>query len=374
VKIEDLNKFLDANSKDAIIKSLWKQVKKKKNVHGYSADLQPRIKNGEILPNTLVFRVYVNKKEPASGPQSLECNSLVPRTLKTRKVIDDVDYSDIEIETDVVEVPNMHPLARGDSKLRGKPLEIQTDPQGRHRPVIAGVSGMAKNGSACTVGWFARDKKDNHVVIVVNNHCAANENKNPIGHPYLQPSPYDGGCVLDECGMLKRFVPIKFDSSNRCWLLDLFRRTRAKARSLPSNQVDIAIVEPNVPIEGRILCIGEVKGKRRGQVGEHVYKCGRTTGFTSNGILIDNNYISTIEYSDGAVTFGPCGLIQGRNFSDGGDSSSAIVFTSDNCLAGILFAGSDGFTIFCHYDEVERLAEVEFLTSAELEQYKDRRF
>ncbi len=90
-------------------------------------------------------------------------------------------------------------------------------------------------------------------------------------------------------------------------------------------------------------------------------KAGRTTGLTTGGMLIDNNWYGSVQYSRGIVQFGPCGLIAKNDFSAGGDSSSAIIWESDDNIAGLLFAGSGTHTIFCHYDRIEDLLQVEFI-------------
>ncbi|MFP3951119.1 MAG: hypothetical protein ACLFVP_03120 [Candidatus Bathyarchaeia archaeon] len=49
---------------DVELKEIWERIKDKKNVVGHSGSLMPKIKDGEIVKKTRVFRVYVSKKEP----------------------------------------------------------------------------------------------------------------------------------------------------------------------------------------------------------------------------------------------------------------------------------------------------------------------
>jgi hypothetical protein len=121
-----------------------------------------------------------------------------------------------------------------------------------------------------------------------------------------------------------------------------------------ANPVDLGIVSvkpENVKLE--ILGIGKVHGKRRGEIGEKAEKSGRTTCHTKAGKLIDNSWYGYVQYSRGSAYFGPCGLIVKSGFSAGGDSSSAIIWEKDKAFAGLLFAGSDTHTLFCHWDLIE---------------------
>jgi hypothetical protein len=45
------------------VKEIWERIKDKKNVVGHSGSLMPRIRDGERVEGTKVFRVYVTKKE-----------------------------------------------------------------------------------------------------------------------------------------------------------------------------------------------------------------------------------------------------------------------------------------------------------------------
>lgn len=316
---------------------MWSEVHRKKNVVGRSGTLHKKIRNGKEV-RALAFRVYVEEKAPLS---SLSSEDVIP------PVIDGVP-------TDVIAV----------GKMTALPLKKNTpdeDPKLYRRPTPAGVSAIYAGGSACTAGWFARDLTDDTTVIIANNHCCAQENTLPVGHPYVQPSPHDGDPIT--LGHLKRFVEIKyieFTCAFRNTLFRLFKKFFIKEEC--NNLVDLGIVsveEADIKIE--LLNIGKLRGKRRGTIGEEMEKMGRTTGHTSGGTLIDNSYIGTVQYSRGMALFGPVGLIQKDGFSAGGDSSSAIVTSSDKNFAGLLFAGSNTHTIFCHYDDVERQGNVEII-------------
>lgn len=348
-------------------KSVWKKISYKKNVNGMSGKLQPKIKGGVADPNRLCIRIYVDQKEELSA-------------LSMKDVIQpDIDG----FETDVVPIGiirALHPKKPGKTKakrLKGKSKDGKVyalnEQRKKFRPSPAGVSAIYKGGSACTLGYFAKDLKDGKIVIIANNHCTCDENQLSPGHEYLQPSPRDGGLDGDILGRLKRFVPLKDANDNGgSWLIDLIIRFLQwlldlifGQRRLPSptyNKVDLGIIDvdpKNIKLE--ILNIGKIKGKRRGEIGELLEKMGRTTGHTKDGPLIDNDWYGQIGYSNRTLYFGPCGLIEKEGYSDGGDSSSGEVLQIDKNIAGLLFAGSNTHTIFCHWDFIEELGNVEIL-------------
>ena len=319
----------------------WRKVRHKKNVVAISGTLKPRIKNGVEVDEQCI-RVYVSKKESLSA---LSKRDIIPRKI-------------MEIPTDVVET----------NVFYAPPKPLKHDLRSRIRPAPSGCSAIYQCGSACTLGWFARDRTDNQIVVVSNNHCTAAENKLPIGHPYLQPSPYDGGTLEDQLGELKRYVPIKFNKYTcpfrRVFTLQPLKRIfyRFGLADPPVNRVDAGAVSVNPnDIHLSVLGIGKLNGKRRGEIGEKAEKVGRTTGHTVDGVLTDNDWYGYVQYSRGQAFFGPCGLIEKNNFSAGGDSSSAIVWMRDKKFAGLLFAGSTTHTLFCHWDLIEEELNVDFI-------------
>ena len=324
-----------------ILKKHWKDLRKKANVVGYSGSMQPRIKDGKVVEGTRVFRVYVLEKVSA---EKLRMKDLVPRILIAKGQV---------IETDIVVHKEMKALTCKDTP----------------RPVRAGCSGMAyyPKATACTVGWFAKNKKtgeEEFIGILANNHCCTDENMLPKSAPYTVPSKYDGGTIAHQVAELWRFVEIKFEGFTCPFRETAHKLYRFFKRETPTNRVDIGLVRLTISLDQVnfvIEQIGPVKGKRRGAIGETAEKTGRTTGFTSGAVLIDNDWYGYVTYSRGRAFFGPCGLLRGSGFSAGGDSSSCIVWVSDKFMPGFLFAGSDTHTIFCHQDLVEEDLEVEIL-------------
>ena len=306
----------------------WKELRKKPNVIGYSSKLHKKIRKGRKL-RKMAIRIYVSKKVPLA---QLAEKDVIPTKLDG-------------ILTDVIEI--------------GEVKALSDDPKSKYRPVIAGISAMNIYGTACTLGFFARDKETGKTVIVANNHCVARENKAKKGEAYVQPSPYDGGTYTDEIGKLIRYVPLKYNDY-LCPFRNFLHKIRKLFKGEESNRVDAGCCSIDVPYEKRILSIGEVKGKREAREGELVMKCGRTTGFTTGGKIIDTAWNGVVQYSRGRCWFEDCVLIQKRGFSAGGDSSSAIIAQSDRKLLGLLFAGSDTHTIFCKVSNIEKELGVEF--------------
>lgn len=320
------------------VERIWKQVRRKQNVVGYSGTLKPKISNGKEQ-RVRSARIYVREKieDPLRLTKLERSGNLIP------KEIDGVP-------TDIIQVGRMRAMA---------------DQRAHWRPAPAGVSAIAEGGSACSLGWFARDLTDDEIVVIANNHCTSLEDTLKPGALYLQTSPYDKAHgKVEKLGVLKRAVPLKFDSYT-CPVRDTLARTLNPLywiRGAGMNRVDLGIVSvEDCDIKREVLDLGPIMGTREGELGEKAMKMGRTTGITRNGILIDNDYFGNIQYSRGILQFGPCGLIEGTGFCAGGDSSSCILWESDHKMPGLLFAGSDTHTIFCHYRFIEEEGQLKIV-------------
>jgi len=331
-----------------IVKKHWKDISKKKNVIGYSGKLQPRIieRTGEVRSQELCFRIYIEEKD-----RNISKKDMVPRKLKIDGRNLGYYSSEITIETDLVTI----------GKIRA--LELCRN---RDRPIKAGCSAMNYLGTACTSGYFVKNRKkgeEEFIGIVSNNHCGARENKAKRGEPYLYPSPLDGGTLNDKVAIHWRHVDLQFNDY-KCKYRNFLHKIKKLFFKSKPNKVDASLERVTIPLDKvsySIFKIGPPKGKRRGTIGEKAKKVGRTTGLTVNAILTDNDWYGKVEYSRGTAFFGPCALFKGLNFSKGGDSSSTIVWEKDNFIGALLFAGSNTHTIGCHYDLVEELLEVEYI-------------
>jgi len=126
---------------------------------------------------------------------------------------------------------------------------------------------------------------------------------------------------------------------------------------------DIAAATPKNlgDIEFNIVDIGGVKGKRLPSLGDQTQKSGRTTCHTTNGKVIDLDWSGSVVYARGIAFFVDQILVEGKNFSAGGDSGSLILDTDNNASAW-LFAGSETYTIGNKIDNIEKLLNIKLTT------------
>jgi len=318
---------------EQLIKQYWKKLKKKANVVGFSGELQPKVIGGVSHPERKACRIYVKQKGDVSP------KDLIPKRL---------DIGPESIETDVIAVGELKAL----------------DNKAKRRPICAGISTMHKDGTACTINGFFRDKETQETLVASNNHCYALENKALIGDPVLQPGPYDGGKYPDDqIGTLEKYVEVKFDTFTCPFRNALIKFVRLFTRQVAENKVDIAFAKMSVLYEVLATYIGEFKGKRFFHVGDQVTKSGRTTEQTE-GVVIDTAYSGYVTYSRGMAFFTDCYLVEGAGFSAGGDSGSPV-FDMNGNYGGALFAGSDQYTIVCKVENIEKEANVELITSGD---------
>jgi len=332
----------------------WKSIYKKKNVHGFSGILRPRIKNGKELPGTSCVRIYVEKKEPFD---SLAAKDIIPRHL---------DIGNNVVETDVVELERMYYVEELPCRCMTVKTDSPNDHQKRYRPLVAGISCIHRDGTACTLNWFY--EKDGKILIGLNNHCGSLSNKARIGDEWLQPSPYDNGTFPNDIvARLTFYVETKFAYFNCKYRNFLHRIYRIVTRNdAPVNYVDISFGKPTVNYELRILGIdGEIVAKGEHKEGATVIKSGRTTGVTY-GTIQDAHYNGYVYGSRGIAYYEDVVLCLCE--CAGGDSGSPVVtpLTDDKHLAdgkfaflGALFAGSDqGHMIYCKHQRIEQIAKV----------------
>ncbi len=112
------------------------------------------------------------------------------------------------------------------------------------------------------------------------------------------------------------------------------------------NYVDAALAGPNdtSALTTDILGIGRVAGPQKATLGISVRKSGRTTGVTQGRVTILRAYIQVNYGSLGMLTFDDQIIIEPGAFSRGGDSGSLIVDDSNRAI-GLLFAGSELYTL-----------------------------
>lgn len=223
-------------------------------------------------------------------------------------------------------------------------LEVITDVQAvrfqalenisRERPCPGGFSIGHINITAGTLGCLVRDKLNDAMVILSNNHVLADTNQAAIGDPIVQPGPSDDGADPDDrIATLTRFKPIDFTAGVYNYI-DAAIATPVDAKKDVVHS--IKDVGATIPTETRDITVGDL--------GAFVRKSGRTTQHTT-GYVDAVNVTVTVKY----------GLFEKATFVDqiiveqvlaeediaaGGDSGSAVL-DKDNKLIGLLFAGSE---------------------------------
>lgn len=259
-------------------------------------------------------------------PSSISKKDLLPKTLAG-------------FETDVEEVGLIIPQARRAAAVAAAAPSMP-NPQTRIRPAQPGssVGFQEPNSAFIMAGTFGLVVKDNAGVryVLSNNHVLAYESGMeadgvtvrvglPVGSPIFQPGLLDGGNpAADQIATLTRWVDLHADRTD--------------------NQVDGAIAELTpaaIAIED-ILFIGAPQGVAAATKDTIVHKFGRTTSYRA-GRVSSVTFDVSIDYEVGTVKFEDQIAIRGLNgkrFSDSGDSGSAILERGSNKVIGLLFAGA----------------------------------
>lgn len=312
----------------------------KKNVVGVCTG-KKEIRGEETDEDAII--VLVRRKEPE---YSIKTKDRVPRQIAG-------------VNTDVIEVGDIHALQRRTDKWRPAPGGVSVG----HVDITAGTLG-------CLV---SSDKRE--VMILSNCHVLANSNKGKKGDPILQPGPHDGGENPDDkIGELGRYVKIHFVGAgdNSCpvskgvvkVLNGISRLLRRKSRfkltkKTEKNEVDCAVAYTSTEVvKAEVLGIGVPKGTVSAKVGDKVEKSGRTTGHTRDGKVKSIDATIRVSYgSQGVAVFKNQILVKSKDrFSKGGDSGSVVFRQNTNKSVGLLFAGNrDGTQTFCnHIGKVEK--------------------
>jgi len=208
---------------------------------------------------------------------------------------------------------------------------------GTYRPMKGGISIGHEYVTAGTLGCIVYDKYTGEPVILSNNHVLANtdtptNNKAEVGDRIYQPGRIDGGTEV--AGRLLRWLPLEDYVT-----------------------IDAAVALPTVDHLDEILDIGEVYGIAEAEVGMIVRKSGRTTELT-HGVITDIEVTIKVGYGDETITLVDQFMTQ--HISDGGDSGSVLI-DENNCAIGLLFAGSDFYTIYNRIQNVCEILGIEFM-------------
>jgi hypothetical protein len=217
----------------------------------------------------------------------------------------------------------------------------------RIRPVKPGYSMGHYKITAGTFGCLVRDVcSPCHIHILSNNHVLANSNVANIGDPILQPGRVDGGTYpADMVARLSRFIPIRFNNPTFYNLVDA-----ALARPTDQRNVIASVVALGIP-----------KGTVEAGLGMNVIKSGRTTQVTA-GKVTGIDVTVSVGYGSGRVGYFRNQILT-TNMSQGGDSGSLLISSSDKKATGLLFAGSSKVTIHNNIANVLMALGVEIVTA-----------
>jgi len=247
-------------------------------------------------------------------------------------------------------------------------LDGRTD---KARPAHPGMSIGHFRITAGTFGAVVRDIKTRELLILSNNHILANatdgnDGRCAPGDPIFQPGIYDGGTEEDKIASLVRFVPlIRSEKKADCpvaagaakigsKLIHILRPNydlQFVKRSRGSNIIDAALARPLSPdlISTDILEIGRPQGTATVEISGKVMKSGRSSGKTEGNVTAIGVSLQ-VELNDSEV-----GMFSDQVVSDmiskGGDSGS-LVLDERMRAVGLLFAGSEKYTIFNHIANV----------------------
>lgn len=255
-----------------------------------------------------------------------------------------------------------HPLDRpGPLHIRGQLLgrpEVHLE-QGTVRPLACGLeiqnidadlrNGMARHGGgyAGTLGCMVH-LADGRPALLSNNHVLADEGLGHLGGDRIQQGASRRFQGERHVAHLSGFVPLLPSPVGQ-----------PLSRPVHYNRVDAAVAAllPHVPWQPGFARPGlPVRaGAGRAQLGDRVFKVGRTTGVTW-GTIQKLGAVTRLEYATGmcwfnrliAVTPDP-GQLAG--FAAPGDSG-AILVRDDGAVLGLVFAGGVGRTYACDIEHV----------------------
>jgi len=290
------------------LEKIWKKIKNKPHVIGYSKKMRKRIKNGKEIDED-VMRVYVTHKRPI---HVLHADEVIPNEIDGVKV-------------DIVEVGVL-------KKLSSNTYKTQVV-----RPLVGGISIGNVDITAGTLGYFVQDNKNN-IYLASNAHVFTDDpsKKKPRHVEIVQPGVYDKGTqVVATYTWHQRLIP------DSC----LHKGT---------NYIDFAVAEPLVSYEVKEIDL-DVSGLKfvgfgfagsslssvvckvkyiveagytpvntqttEVNIGDILHKTGRTSCHNTSTV-IDDSAVVTVNYDTYDVTFND--IILTTPFMEPGDSGSAV--------------------------------------------------
>jgi hypothetical protein len=203
----------------------------------------------------------------------------------------------------------------------------------------------------CSIGFQSKDtgnvmagtlgaivEAGNKRFLLSNNHVLAGENALPIGSPIFQPGLLDKNTPdADQIASLTHFIKLDAHRPNKvdCAVAQLADGTRVNTAIMPR----VNKLKSGTPV------VAEEAMK--------VEKTGRTTGY-STGTIHDVSATVKVGYEIGTLTFADQIMIGAgtKSFSGAGDSGSLIVDSKTRRPVGLLFGGTDRYTVANHINDV----------------------
>ncbi len=243
---------------------------------------------------------------------------------------------------------------------QGAPTTFIPETQ-RTRPLLSGLQiqnydADVRDGSIAkgfivigTLGCFIRTP-NGEVALLSNNHVVAQQNHGVISDRIVQASAFTqadvGGTLVANLANFGVIAPSPVGAS-------------LATGNVVFNQVDAGYA---VLTEGTQFLqsyfpsrqLPSISGFANPVPEQEVFKVGRTTGLTRGTIKTVATIVGPVGYTDGPSWFQNSFVIEGTNgvqFSDHGDSGSAIVST-DGKILGLLYAGNGVQTYACPITDV----------------------
>lgn len=228
----------------------------------------------------------------------------------------------------------------------------------RHRPLVAGLQiqnfddddrqGVLTEGFIIigTLGCFVT-LNGGTPALLSNNHVVAGENRGQRGTDRILQH---GTTIFDpneEIAVLTDFETLIASPPG----------ATPRRGNVTFNEIDagVARLDDNVAFRQGYLPFRNLvtpSATASARIGDRVFKVGRTTGLTHGEVTDLATVVGPIQYDPGSCWFRRSITIEGLNgtqFSDKGDSGSAIVRTNGEII-GILYAGNGRQTFACPID------------------------
>ncbi|KEI00773.1 hypothetical protein IRP63_04680 [Clostridium botulinum] len=204
------------------------------------------------------------------------------------------------------------------------------------RPVQGGYCIGLPNYSSGTMGCLVKDRKSQY--ILSSNHVIAQNGKEKLGTPIIQPGEDFGGKVkTDKIGVLSKFIKV----------------------GMGNNYVDCAIAKMDDDmVSNNITMVGPIKGVSSPKVGERVQKIGSTTELTW-GRIKAIGVTEALEFMGDIFVF--FNQIITTKMGAEGDSGS-VLLDKDMKAIGLLMGGEDSYNIFNSITDVLNNLDVQIVT------------